>query len=50
MGAVFNSRERTVSEWKSLLAQADPRFVLRGVTEPRGSELALIDVRWAGTE
>ncbi|KAI0547155.1 sterigmatocystin 8-O-methyltransferase [Xylaria curta] len=46
MGAFLNARERTYGEWKSLLADADPRFVLTEVIEPQDSSLALIDVRW----
>lgn len=46
MGAVFNSRERTVSEWATLLTDADPRFLLKGVTQPKGSALGIIEVIW----
>jgi hypothetical protein len=46
MGAVFNSRERTVSEWATLLTDADPRFVLKNIIEPRGSALGIIEVIW----
>ncbi|KAM4056184.1 o-methyltransferase [Hirsutella rhossiliensis] len=50
MGALFNSRERSVGEWTALLTQADPRFRLRHVAEPPGSALGIIDVCWDGTE
>ncbi|KAF4633293.1 hypothetical protein G7Y89_g4831 [Cudoniella acicularis] len=50
MGAVFNSRERTVNEWAVLLKDADPRFVLKGVTEPKGSALGIIEVIWDGVD
>lgn len=46
MGAVFNSLERTVSEWKALLRNADPRFVLKQVIEPKGSALGIIEIDW----
>jgi hypothetical protein len=45
MMALFNAREHTLGEWKALLTQADARFVLEEVVEPRGSALALMDVR-----
>jgi hypothetical protein len=46
MGAAFNARERTVSEWKILLREADPRFLLKSVVEPPGSALGIIEVVW----
>ncbi|KAI1458806.1 S-adenosyl-L-methionine-dependent methyltransferase [Annulohypoxylon moriforme] len=46
MGAFFNARERSLEEWKDLLAQADPRFVLRRVVEPKGSGLAMMEIIW----
>jgi hypothetical protein len=48
MGAVFNAQERTVSDWRRILQEADSGFVLQGVVQPKGSALALIDVRWEG--
>lgn len=46
MGAIFNSRERTLSDWNKLLVEADARFVLKGVTRPKGSALSLMEVVW----
>ncbi|KAI1406894.1 S-adenosyl-L-methionine-dependent methyltransferase [Hypoxylon sp. FL1857] len=46
MGATFNAMERTVEDWKVIFKDADPRFVLQDVAQPRGSALAMIDVRW----
>lgn len=46
MAAIFNSRERTVHEWKALFQEADPRFVLHKVIEPRGSALGILEVVW----
>ncbi|KAK4455245.1 S-adenosyl-L-methionine-dependent methyltransferase [Podospora aff. communis PSN243] len=46
MASVFNGKERTVAEWKALLAEADKRFVLKGVTEPKGSALGILEVIW----
>lgn len=50
MGAIFNSKERTVSEWSALFKDADPRFVLKGVIEPKGSALGILEVVWSGIE
>ncbi|KAI1778087.1 O-methyltransferase-domain-containing protein [Hypoxylon cercidicola] len=49
MGAMFNGRERSASEWKDLFASADPRFVLEGIIEPKGSALAIIHAVWNDT-
>ena len=46
MGAAFNARERTVSEWKTLLAEADARLILKSVVEPPGSALGILEVIW----
>ncbi|GAW10668.1 hypothetical protein ANO14919_000020 [Xylariales sp. No.14919] len=46
MAAMFNGRERSASDWKELFAAADPRFVLEGIIEPRGSALAIIHSSW----
>lgn len=46
MAAAFNSRERSLSEWKDLLAEADPRFVVKRVIEPEGSALGIIEAFW----
>ncbi|ORY02356.1 S-adenosyl-L-methionine-dependent methyltransferase [Clohesyomyces aquaticus] len=48
MNAYFNSWERDAEEWQDLFAQADPRFKFIGITQPRGSALALIEVSWSG--
>ncbi|GAP92082.1 putative sterigmatocystin 8-O-methyltransferase [Rosellinia necatrix] len=42
----FNSRERYLDEWKSLLAAADERFVLHQVFEPKDSLLSVLEVHW----
>lgn len=46
MGAVFNSRERTFSEWKALFIEADVRFVFKSVQKPKGSILSLMEIEW----
>ncbi|KAI1141459.1 S-adenosyl-L-methionine-dependent methyltransferase [Hypoxylon sp. FL0543] len=47
MGSFFNARERTLQEWKDLLTQADPRFVLQRVIKPK-SNLAIMEIVWSG--
>ncbi len=49
MGAAFNARERTVSEWKLLIAEADSRFSVKSIIEPPGSALGIIEVVWDDT-
>lgn len=42
----FNSYERHLDEWKSLLAAADKRFVLHRVHETMESQLSVLEVHW----
>lgn len=44
MAAVFNSQERTLQDWKTLLLEANPRFVINATKEPKGSALGIIEV------
>lgn len=46
MASVFNARERSADEWRSLLVDADPRFMMKEVIQPRGSALAIIEIIW----
>lgn len=46
MAAAFNAQERTVSEWKTLITAADPRFCVKNVIEPPGSALGIIEIVW----
>jgi hypothetical protein len=46
MGALLIARERTYSEWESLIVAADPRFSLKEVIRPKESALVLIDIHW----
>lgn len=50
MANLFNGQERTVEEWKDLLKEADPRFVVQKVVEPKGSALGILEVVWRETE
>ena len=40
----FNSLERDEEDWRRLLATADKGLTLRGIQEPMGSALSLLDV------
>lgn len=44
--ATMNGRERTLKEWKAIIAEADPRFVLQNVVQPRDSMLAVMEIVW----
>lgn len=46
MMAMSNSMEREVGDWKALFASADQRFRWKGVVQPDGSNLALIQAVW----
>jgi len=48
MIAILNGRERDVDDWKSLFNRVDSRFQYVGVTQPEGSNLALIEACWSG--
>lgn len=45
-GASFNGRHRYMHEWKALLAEADDRFVLQGVSAPQRSLLSTLEIVW----
>lgn len=46
MLSIFNAMEREEDEWREMFAAADSRFVWKGVTQPKGSILALIEAVW----
>ena len=46
MLSIFNAMEREEDEWKEMFASADVSFVWKGVTQPKGSILALIEAVW----
>jgi len=48
LAASFNSRDRTVADWKALLHEADPAFVFKGVTEPKGAALGILEFVYQG--
>ncbi|KAI0478524.1 putative O-methyltransferase [Xylariaceae sp. FL0804] len=45
---IANANERSLDKWKDLFTQADPRFVVKGVREPQGSNLAIFEIMWEG--
>lgn len=50
MLSILNARERDADEWRSLFAEADPRFEFQGVKRSYGSDLAIMEAVWnAGT-
>ncbi|KAI0516714.1 putative O-methyltransferase [Xylaria bambusicola] len=45
---IGNSKERNMDEWKALFERADRRFVLKGMVQPPGSNLAILELQWQG--
>ncbi|KAF2822841.1 putative O-methyltransferase [Ophiobolus disseminans] len=43
-----NARERELEEWQKLVASSDERFVWRGMRQPEGSRLAVLEWVWDG--
>lgn len=50
MAALFNSREPTAAEWKALINEADARFHVKQIIQPKGSALAIMEVLWDGSD
>lgn len=50
MGAGFSALERSIDEWKTLFAAADPRFKFKRVNETEESALAIIEFVWDAEE
>lgn len=48
MLAFQNAKERTADDWTTLLKEADPRFKLTRLYQPRKSSLAIVEVTWEG--
>lgn len=44
--ATMNGRERTLKEWKAMIKEADPRFLLTKVSQSPGSMLAVFEIVW----
>ncbi|KAH8696533.1 putative O-methyltransferase [Talaromyces proteolyticus] len=45
---IGNAKERDLGEWESLFEQAHPKFVFKGMRQPPGSRLAILEATWAG--
>lgn len=43
---IGNAKERDLDEWKGLFTRADTRFKFKGITQPEGSNLALLEAIW----
>lgn len=50
MTSLFASHERSLDEWKALLAGVDSRFVFQKANESDDSALAVIEFIWAKEE
>ncbi|KAF2655178.1 putative O-methyltransferase [Lophiostoma macrostomum CBS 122681] len=45
---ISNSRERELADWEQVFAQADSKFVFKGMRQPPGSRLAILEFAWEG--
>jgi hypothetical protein len=43
---IGNARERDLDQWKALFAETDHRFVCKGMEQPPGSLLSMLEVIW----
>ncbi|KAL3422651.1 o-methyltransferase [Phlyctema vagabunda] len=50
MLTLLNAQERTEEEFRSLFAQADSRFAFKGVTQPEGCRMSIIEAVWEGED
>lgn len=50
MKELQNAKERDAGEWARLFETADPRFVMREIREPAGSDLAIIVAEWVAKD
>ncbi|KJK79860.1 hypothetical protein H634G_04099 [Metarhizium anisopliae BRIP 53293] len=50
MAYTFNSRERTLADWKALFREADPGFVFKSAIEPKGSAMGVLEFEWDGAD
>lgn len=46
MLALLNAKERDVSGWTDLFAQADPRYKFLGAKTPAGSRMSIMEAVW----
>ncbi|KAI1813949.1 putative O-methyltransferase [Poronia punctata] len=45
---IGNAKERTLEEWKDLFEKTDERFEMKGVVQPPGSRLSILEFEWLG--
>jgi len=50
MLTLLNAQERTAGEFENLFWRADPRFVFKGVTRPKGCRMSIVEAVWAGED
>ena len=46
MATCFNGAERSTSDWKRLLHEADPRFKIRDIVKISGKMMSVMEVVW----
>ncbi len=46
MMEINNAKERDLDEWKTLFDKADSRFIYKGLRQPPGSKLGIIEAVW----
>lgn len=50
MLTLLNAQERTAGEFEDLFRRADPRFVFKGVTRPKGCRMSIVEAVWGGED
>ena len=50
MLTLLNAQERTAGDFEALFRRADPRFVFRSVTRPKGCRMSIVEAVWAGED
>lgn len=48
MFSMLNAKERTAEDWAALLKSADERLVIKGIHEPPGSAIGLVEAMLKG--
>lgn len=48
MLAMLNTQERSVEDWRDLVAEADPRLAVLSISQPRGSWDSIIEIGFGG--
>ena len=50
MLTLLNAQERTAGEFEDMFRRADPQFVFKGVTRPKGCRMSIMEAVWAGED